>query len=210
MATPAADATPRLGQVTRTSAAATWRRGAESVEFCPPTSGPHYNDARYGPIAPRFYSADDQTEPEGWVHNLEHGQTAVLYRCPEGCDAAAQTALGALQQELPASPLCSLPPASSVVVTRFDDLPTPYAVVVWGRVLFLDTLDVPAITTFRTQSADRGPEPQCQNAVPGASPSAAPSARPAPRQRRSRPMRLVAHLDDLDLPVAGILVHGRS
>jgi len=95
-------------------------------------------------------------------------------------------------------------------VTRFDDLPTPYAVVVWGRVLFLDTLDVPAITTFRTQSADRGPEPQCQNAVPGASPSAAPSATPAPRQRRSRPMRLVAHLDDLDLPVAGILVHGRS
>ena len=61
------------------------------------------------------------------------------------------------------------------MVTRFDDLPTPYAAVVWGRVLFLDTLDVPAIATFRQQSADRGPEPQCQNAVPGASPPA-PSA----------------------------------
>ena len=180
-ATPAAGATPRLGQVTRDLGRSHVETGSRvTYEFCPPTSGAHYNDARYGPIATRFYSADDQTEPEGWVHNLEHGQTAVLYRCPEGCDGAAQTALGALQQELPASPLCSLPPASSVVVTRFDDLPTPYAVVVWGRVLFLDTLDVPAITTFRTQSADRGPEPQCQNAVPGASPSAAPSATPSP------------------------------
>ena len=67
-----------------------------------------------------------------------------------------------------------------MVVTRFDDLPTPYAAVVWGRVLFLDALDVAALTTFSQQAADRGPEPQCQNAVPGASPSAAPSATPAP------------------------------
>jgi hypothetical protein len=52
--------------------------------------------------------------------------------------------------------------------------------VVWGRAYFLDSLDVGAITTFQQQSADRGPEPQCQNAVPGASPSVAPSATPAP------------------------------
>ncbi len=65
-------------------------------------------------------------------------------------------------------------------VARFDEVPTPYAVVSWDRVLFLDSLDAAAITTFRDQSADRGPEPECQNAVPGASPSAAPSASPAP------------------------------
>ena len=180
-AAPAPDATPRLGQVTRDLGRSHVQTGDHvRYEFCPPTSGPHYNDSRFGPIATRFYGADDATEPEGWVHNLEHGMMVVLYRCPEGCDDAAQTALRALQQQLPASPLCSFPPTSSVVVTRFDDLPTPYAAVAWDRVLFLNRLDTATITTFRAQSADRGPEPQCQAAVPGASPSAAPSAAPAP------------------------------
>jgi hypothetical protein len=58
-------------------------------------------------------------------------------------------------------------------------MPTPYAAVVWGRVVFLDTLDVGAITTFYGQSADRAPEPQCQQAVPGYTPSPGPSASPA-------------------------------
>jgi hypothetical protein len=178
---PGANATARLGQVTRDLGRAHEETGARvTYEFCPPTSGAHYNDARFGPIATRFYGADDRTEPQGWIHNLEHGQMAVLYRCPEGCDETAQAALRTLQQRLPASPLCAFPAAASVPVTRFDDLPTPYAAVVWGRVLFLDSLDVAAIATFSGQSADRGPEPQCQNAVPGASPSAAPSATPAP------------------------------
>ena len=178
---PAADATPRLGQVARDLGRAHVETGARvTYEYCPPTSGSHYNDARYGPIATRFYGADDRTDPQGWIHNLEHGQMSVLYRCPEGCAEPAQAALRALQQELPASPLCAFAATASVVVTRFDDLPTPYAAVVWGRVLFLDALDVAALTTFSQQAADRGPEPQCQNAVPGASPSAAPSATPAP------------------------------
>ena len=66
-----------------------------------------------------------------------------------------------------------------MVVARFDQMPTPYAAVVWDRVLFLNTLDVGAISTFYQQSADRGPEPQCQQAVPGASPSPGPVASPA-------------------------------
>ena len=178
---PAADATPRLGQVTHDLGRAHVETGTRvTYEYCPPTSGSHYNAARSGPIATRFYGADDRTDPQGWIHNLEHGQMSVLYRCPEGCDEAAQAALQKLQEQLPASPLCSFPPTTSVVVTRFDDMPTPYAAVVWGRVLFLDTLDIPSITTFSAQSADRGPEPQCQNAVPGASPSTAPAATPAP------------------------------
>lgn len=178
---PAANATPRLGQVAHDLGHAHVETGARvTYEYCPPTSGSHYNDARYGPIATRFYGADDRTDPQGWIHNLEHGQMSVLYRCPEGCDETAQAALRTLQQQLPASPLCAFPASASVVVTRFDDLPTPYAAVVWGRVLFLDSLDVAAVATFSQQSADRGREPQCQNAVPGASPSAAPSATPAP------------------------------
>jgi hypothetical protein len=180
-ATAGPDATPRLGQVTRDLGRAHVETGDRvRYEFCPPTSGPHYNDSRFGPIATRFYGSDARTDPQGWIHNLEHGQMTVLYRCPEGCDEAAQAALRALQDQLPPSPLCSFPAGSSVVVTRFDDLPTPYAAVVWGRVLFLEALDPATIATFSAQGADRGPEPQCQAAVPGASSSAAPSPAPAP------------------------------
>jgi len=173
-ATPAPGAPPRLGQATQDLGRDHVETGDRvTYEFCPPTSGPHYNDARLGPIATRFYGPDDQTEPQGWVHNLEHGMTVVLYRCPEGC-GDAQTALRGLQQQLPASPLCGFPAASSVVVTRFDELPRPYAVIVWDRVLYLDTLDVGAVAQFRAQNADQGPEPQCPAAVPGAAPSTAP------------------------------------
>ncbi len=168
--------TPRLGQVTRDLGRThVEAKASVTYEFCPPTSGSHFNAARLGPIAPVFYGKDDSTEPEGWIHNLEHGAMVVLYRCPEGCGTEAQTALGALEQQLPASPLCGFPPGANVVVTRFDQMPTPYAAVVWGRVFFLDSLDVSAITTFYAQSADRAPEPQCQQAVPGASPSPAPA-----------------------------------
>jgi hypothetical protein len=178
-ASPAADATPRLGQVTRDLGRPHVDVGEKvTYEFCPPTSGPHYNDSRFGPIPTRVYGADDAVDPQGWIHNLEHGQMAVLYRCPEGCDEAAQAALQALQQQLPPSPLCEFAADRSVAMARFDDLPTPFAAVVWGRVLLLDTLDVAQITTFAEQSADRGPEPQCQAALPGA--TDAPAATPAP------------------------------
>ena len=175
------DATPRLGQVTRDLGRAHVPTGSHvTYEFCPPTSGPHYNGEPDGPIPTRFYTSKESPLPQGWVHNLEHGMMVVLYRCPEGCDETAQAALAALQPQLPPSPLCAFPASQSVAVARFDDLPTPYAALVWGRVMFLDSLDVTAIATFAAQSADRGPEPECQNAVPGASPSAAPSATPAP------------------------------
>jgi len=183
--------TPRLGQVTRDLGRTHVDVGSSvTYEFCPPTSGSHYNASRLGPIPPLFYAKDDATVPEGWIHNMEHGGMVVLYRCPEGCGTSAQTSLAALQGQLPASPICAFPSTANVVVTRFDQMPTPYAAVVWGRVLFLNSLDVGAITTFYAQSADQGPEPWCQQAMPGYTPgpgaaaspaaSVAPSASPAP------------------------------
>ena len=172
--------TPRLGQVTRDLG-----RNHVAVdssvtyEFCPPTSGSHYNASGLGPIPTVFYGKDETKVPEGWVHNLEHGAMVVLYRCPEGCGTDAQAALGAVQGQLPGSPLCSLPPTANVVVTRFDQMPTPYAAIVWGRVMFLNTLDMAQITTFYAQSADRAPEPQCAQAQPGYTPSPAPATSPA-------------------------------
>jgi len=172
--------TPRLGQVTRDLGRYHVNVGTSvTYEFCPPTSGSHYNAARLGPIPPLFYGKDDATVPGGWIHNMEHGAMVVLYRCPEGCGVDAQTSLAALQGQLPASPLCGFPSTANVVVTRFDQLPTPYAAVVWGRVFFLNSLDVGAVTTFYAQSADRAPEPQCQQAVPGSTPNPGAAASPA-------------------------------
>jgi hypothetical protein len=187
--------TPRLGQVTRDLGRLHVDVGTSvTYEFCPPTSGSHYNASRLGPIPPIFYAKDAATVPEGWIHNMEHGGMVVLYRCPEGCGTDAQTSLAAIQGQLPASPICAFPSTANVVVTRFDQMPTPYAAVVWGRVLFLDSLDVGAITTFYAQSADHGPEPWCQQAMPGYTPgpgaaaspaaSVAPSASPAPTASR--------------------------
>ena len=137
--------------------------------------------------------------PEGWVHNLEHGAMVVLYRCPEGCGADAQTALGALQQQLPASPLCGFPAGTNVVVTRFDQMPTPYAAVVWGRAFFLNTLDMAQLTTFYAQSADRAPEPQCAQAQPGYTPPPGPASGsgggPAKVPARGRPSAAHCALD---------------
>jgi hypothetical protein len=180
-ATAAPGETPRLGQVTQDLGRIHVPDGSSvTYEFCPPDSGNHYNATGVGPIPDVFYPQDRPTVPEGWVHNLEHGAMAVLYRCPEGCGTDAQAALAALQGQLPPSPICGFPPTADVVVTRFDQMPTPYAAVVWGRVLFLDSLDVGQIKTFYLQSADKGPEPWCQQAMPGSAANPAPAASPAP------------------------------
>ena len=106
----APDATPRLGQVTRDLGRAHVATGERvTYEFCPPTSGAHYNDEPDGPIPTRFYGSKETALPQGWIHNLEHGQMTVLYRCPEGCDETVQAALAALQRAAPSEPSLRLP-----------------------------------------------------------------------------------------------------
>ena len=149
--------------------------------YCPPASGPHYNQPGVlGPIQPRVYGPDDFTQPQGWVHNLEHGALVLLYKCPGGaCDDAGQQQLRQFFQSFPNSPVCNIPPGQlSPVVARFDDMAWPYAAIVWDRVLPLQTLDTAAILDFYKTFGDRtNPEVQCQPASPSAGPavSVAPS-----------------------------------
>ena len=81
---------------------------------------------------------------------------------------------------LPPSPVCGFPPTqegAGVVVARFDQMATPFAALVWERVLPLETFDEDAIMEFWTTWGERtNPEQLC------APPSAAPSspASPAP------------------------------
>lgn len=140
--------------------------------LCPPASGQHYASPG-GPIAPRFYGPNDETIPQGWVHNLEHGGLVVLYSCGHGgCGTADLDKLRALTNNFPNSPVCAVPAGiDGPVVTRFEEMPHPFAALVWDRVLYQDTLDTNQILKFFATEGERGnPEPQCQ-----ASPSPSPS-----------------------------------
>jgi hypothetical protein len=144
---------------------------------CPPASGKHINRAGFGPLQPKVYGPEDQSEPNGWVHNLEHGGLVLLYSCDKGaCDDATIAQLKAFSAGFPNSPVCNLQPELvGPVVARFEQMPTRFAALIWDRVLYLDTLDTQKIydfyTTYGERIADDGtwlspPEPQCTAPTP--------------------------------------------
>ena len=156
---------------------------------CPPASGKHINQQGYGPLQPKVYGPDDKSVPNGWVHNLEHGGLVVLYSCDKGaCDSTSIAGLQAFSGQFPTSPVCQLPAGYvGPVVARFEQMPTKYAALLWGRALYLDTLDTATIDQFFLRYGERlspagkfiaPPEPQCAapSATPAASTSPAPSA----------------------------------
>jgi hypothetical protein len=158
--------------------------------ICPPASGKHINQSGFGPLQPKVYGPDDQSVPNGWVHNLEHGGLVLLYSCDKGaCDTDADLQqLQAFAAGFPASPVCGL--AAGIVgpvVARFEDMPTRYAALLWNRVLYMDTLDDQEVYDFFTRYGERlssdgswlaPPQPQCT--APTAAPSAGPSASAGP------------------------------
>jgi hypothetical protein len=178
-------ATPLLGQPERDMGRQHINPGSfQTYTYCPPASGFHVNASGLGPIQPRFYGPDDSTEPQGWIHNMEHAGMVVLYNCTGGCpDDATMQKLAAFADPatFPASPICHIPAGVvGPVVTRFDDMKTRFAAMVWDRVLLVDTFDPQQVLAFYQQFGDvTEPEPQvqCQSVSP--SPSAAPSAEPS-------------------------------
>jgi hypothetical protein len=162
--------------------------------ICPPASGKHVNRSGFGPLQPNVYGPDDNSVPNGWVHNLEHGGLVLLYSCEKGaCDDAQLQKLQEFSNNFPTSTVCKIPTGVvGPVVARFEQMPTKYAALVWDRVLYMDELDTAKayefFSTYAERLADDGtfiapPEPQCAPPSPGAatspSPSSAPSASPA-------------------------------
>ncbi len=156
--------------------------------YCPPASGTHYNlPGTLGPIPPRVYKPEDKMGPSNWIHNLEHGGMVVLYRNDSsGATATGQQAFKDYAATFPASPICKIPAgALSPVIARFDDMPHPFAALVWDRVFYLDTWDPALVTRFYLAEAERvdstgalitPPEKQC---TPASSSSPAASGSPA-------------------------------
>ena len=157
---------------------------------CPPASGEHVNKGNgFGPLVPKVYGPDDQRSPNGWVHNLEHGGLVLLYACEKGaCDETSLAALATFSSAFPNSALCDLPAGTvGPVIARFEQMPTRYAALVWNRVLYLDTLDAPAVYDFYLRYGERvaaegtwitPPEPQCP--APTATPAPSTAASPSP------------------------------
>ncbi|HET7026509.1 MAG TPA: DUF3105 domain-containing protein [Candidatus Limnocylindrales bacterium] len=150
----------------------------QRYDFCPPASGPHNTTSQYGPIAARYYAPDEQTVPQGWVHNLEHGALVVLYKGDAGGDQTQQQ-LKQFVATFPNSPVCNVRAGVvSPVVTRFEQMPHAFAAIVWDRVMYLDSFDPDRILAFYARYGERAnPEPQCTTASP--SPSVPASASPA-------------------------------
>jgi Protein of unknown function (DUF3105) len=126
--------------------------------YCPPASGNHYNNPGVlGPIVPRVYKPGDNVGPPNWVHNLEHGALVVLYKSDSpGATSAGQAAFKAFFDSFPPSTLCQVPPHQlSPVIAPFDQMAHPYAALVWGRVLYLDTWDPDVVLRFYATEAER-------------------------------------------------------
>jgi hypothetical protein len=178
-ASPSAGQTAGLGYVQRNMGRSHEVNRPQRYALCPPASGNHYNISGLGPIQPRLYGPDDKIEPMSWVHNLEHGGLVVLYKCVgDACEPAGQDRMREFYSTFPNSPICNFPRGNiGPVIARFDDMAWPYAAIVWGRVLPLQTFDAQQILEFFNTEAERtNPEvlPPCERPTP--SPSVAPSA----------------------------------
>jgi hypothetical protein len=162
---------------------------SQKYTYCPPASGNHINTVGVGPISPaRIFKPTDTVVPEQWIHNLEHGGLVILYKT----DSPGATADGLAQFQqffdaFPASPICQVPPHKlSPVIAPFNDMATPFAALVWDRVLPMDTWDPNLVLKFFQTESERldangdfvaPPETQC--AAPSKSPSPSESAAPS-------------------------------
>ena len=157
---------------------------AQHYAYCPPASGPHYNNPGVdGPIPAKYYGPgfgrsapelDPQPRARGGGRpvQLQHGR---LYRRKPG----------ALLQQVPVnfpdSPVCGIKGGVlAPVVARFDTMAAPFAALVWNRLLYMNTVDKSLIEQFyATEGETTNPEAQCARPSPSAAPSAGPSAVPS-------------------------------
>jgi hypothetical protein len=130
--------------------------------FCPPTSGEHYNVQGQGPIRRDFYPPETVVRPGAWVHNLEHGYIVVAYRGGE--DGPTEGELAAMREffeTAPAStfqPTCEIP--NKVVVVRFDDMTSDFALLGWNVAMLMDEFDPDRALTFYQQWVDSPQSPE--------------------------------------------------
>ena len=111
----------------------------------PPTSGFHYDKW----LPPAVY-AEDKTQPELLVHNLEHGNV-VIYFDPEKIEKSNSEALMALPKKHPGQ-------WDGVVVVTKKGMEQPLILTAWRAALRLKAYDAEKIAAFLDAFLGRGPE----------------------------------------------------
>jgi hypothetical protein len=125
----------------------------------PPSSGPHY------PIWAAYQAYDTPVPREYYVHDLEHGGVALLYKCDGACPAILD-ALTRVSNALPDDPLCNGEGVRvRTVITPDLLLDVPVAAAAWGWTYKADCPDLPSLTQFVKDHYGQGPEATCANGV---------------------------------------------
>jgi hypothetical protein len=137
-----------------------------TYEHNPPTSGCHYN-LGYGqaPVAAGAYPYTASLPAEYWVHNLEHGYVAVLYRCPQGCDADFQS-LRAWLKKQPSDPQLAglvkqypqFKPYAKIIIVPWPSMKPKFAAVAWDYYDPMDTADTTELQRFYDNHVGHSPE----------------------------------------------------
>ena len=111
-----------------------------------------------------YYGPEGEQNPGQWIHNLEHGYVVGLYSCRNGCPSGDELAqLQRFQNEAPkteGADVCVPPVPNKVIVARFDQMSTRFALIAWDRALLTDTFDVEAAKTFAQQHVDSPQAPE--------------------------------------------------
>jgi len=101
----------------------------------PPSSGVHYGTL---PQASDYRMYDQPLTPGRWVHMLEHGAVAILYR-PDQCDSACVDVLAQVWDAAPRSNLVG--GIRHLVITPYQNMDHAVAAVAWGYVDEMDQAD---------------------------------------------------------------------
>jgi len=101
----------------------------------PPSSGMHFGTL---PQASEYRLYDQPLSPGRWVHMLEHGAVAILYR-PDLCDNACVDVLTQVWDNAPRSTLVG--GIRHLVITPYQNMDHAVAAVAWGYIDEMDQAD---------------------------------------------------------------------
>ncbi|HET9050298.1 MAG TPA: DUF3105 domain-containing protein [Candidatus Dormibacteraeota bacterium] len=146
-----------------------------NYEHNPPTSGCHYLQDKDGhqlaPIKPGVYT--QHVDAEYWVHNLEHGYIAVLYRCPQGCDADFTQLREWMAKQPPDPQFVALvksnpgfKPYTKIIIVPWPTMTPKFAAVSWDYYDPMDTVDTTELQHFYDNHVDQAPEGSAQQPTP--------------------------------------------
>lgn len=120
----------------------------------PPASGSHY------PYWGRWAEHTSPLPRGNYVHNLEHGGVALLYRCSGSCPEIV-AGLRAVMNAQPQDARCTPPIRSRILLTPDPDLDVPVAAAAWTYTYRADCVDAPSLSAFIRDHYDQASESLC-------------------------------------------------